>query len=163
MNKWVIILGMVMVMLATGMETSFSEPTPSPDFQVELADGKIITKKSLEGKPALLMLWASWCGVCQRELPNLKKLHDQVRGKNIQILAIGTQDIQANINRYVKDHSDIFTFPVAYDRGNIASTAYNVRGVPTFVLLDEKGEIAYKHVGGGFSNDPALIKFIEGL
>ncbi|MEK7286848.1 MAG: TlpA disulfide reductase family protein [Nitrospirota bacterium] len=163
MKKWLDIFNIIVMALVFTIGTAFSEPMASPDFQVESADGKIITKKSLEGKPTLLMLWASWCGVCQRELPNLKKLHDQVQGKEIQILAIGTQDIQANINRYVKDHADIFTFPVAYDRGNIASAAYQVRGVPTFVLLDENGEIAFKHVGGGFMSDPALKRFIEGL
>ena len=137
------------------------EATPALEFTTDA--GEIINNESLKGKPTLLVLWASWCGICQRELPNVKTLYEQKKEKGLQVLAIGVQDKKANIARYVGKHPEIFIFPVVHDRGNQASNGFNVRGVPLFVLLDAKGEVAKTHVGGGFLKDPAFMKLINDI
>ncbi len=164
MNKQAIVFLAWMIGLALGIVGSSSYAKPlAPDFQFTTDQGQVITKKSLEGKPTVLMFWASWCGVCQRELPKMKVLYDEKKRTGLQVLAIGTQDKESNIQHYVKGHPEVFTFPVAYDRNNNGSTAFGIRGVPTFVLLNEKGEVALTHVGGGFLNNPAFKKFIQGI
>jgi thiol-disulfide isomerase/thioredoxin len=164
MKKWTFFLIIGIAMSVLGMTTpALYAESNAPDFQLEVGPGKIITKKSLEGTPTLLMFWASWCGVCRRELPNLKAFYEENKGKSLQILAIGTQDTQSNIAGYVKDHPEVFTFPVAYDKKSTISTAYAVRAFPTFVLLNEKGEIILTHVGGGFLSNPNFQKFIQVL
>lgn len=135
----------------------------APDFTVTTLDGKTISKSSLEGKPTLLMFWASWCGTCQRELPNVKALYEQHKAKGLQAMAIGFQDEEANIREYVKAHQSTFVFPAAYDSGNNVSTLFRARGTPTFVLLDAKGRIALVHTGGGILQNPNLQTFIQTL
>jgi thiol-disulfide isomerase/thioredoxin len=148
----------------SGSALSLSEPLQStPDFEVTSLSGEVISKKSLTGKPTLLMFWASWCGVCQRELPNLKTLYEEKKGKGFSILAIGVHDKQSNIINYVANHSDTFTFPVAYDSTNKMPETFGIRGVPKFVLLDKDGAIVMVHTGGGFMQNAALIKFIQAL
>jgi thiol-disulfide isomerase/thioredoxin len=91
-------LGLVLT-LAVSAKAVSSEA--APDFSLTTLDGKTITKASLQGKPTLLMFWASWCGTCQHELPNVKALYEQHKAKGLQAVAIGFQDEEANIRGYV--------------------------------------------------------------
>jgi len=89
----VLTFGLVLT-LAVSAKAVSSEA--APNFTVTTLDGKTITKASLEGKPTLLMFWASWCHTCQGELPNVKTLYDQHRAKGLQTVAIGFQDQRGN-------------------------------------------------------------------
>src|SRR5574341_2687233 len=135
----------------------------APDFTVTALDGKTITKASLAGKPTLLMFWASWCGTCQHELPNVKALYEQHKAKGLQAVAIGFQDEKAAIRGYVQAHKSTFVFPASYDTGNRVAGLFRARGTPTFVLLDAQGRVAMIHTGGGVLQNPTLQKFIQTL
>jgi peroxiredoxin len=156
----VLTLGLVLT-LAVSAKAVSSES--APDFAVTTLDGKTITKASLQGKPTLLMFWASWCGTCQQELPNVKALYEQHKAKGLQAVAIGFQDEEASIRDYVQAHQSTFVFPAAYDTRNQVSTLFKARGTPTFVLLDAQGRIALVHTGGGILQNPAFQKFIQAL
>ena len=135
----------------------------APDFSLTTLDGKTITKASLQGQPTLLMFWASWCGTCRHELPNVKTLYEQHKAKGFHAVAIGFRDEEANIRGYVQAHQSTFVFPAAYDTRNQVSTLFKARGTPTFVLLDAQGRIALVHTGGGVLHNPAFQKFIQSL
>jgi thiol-disulfide isomerase/thioredoxin len=156
----VLIFGLVLALAVSGKAVS-SEAVP--DFTLTTLDGKTISKASLQGKPALLMFWASWCGTCQQELPNVKALYERHKAKGLQAVAIGFQDDEANIRGYVQAHQATFTFPAAYDAQNRVSTLFRARGTPTFVLLDGQGGIALIHSGGGLLRNPTLQKFVQTL
>lgn len=138
-------------------------PEAAPDFVLTTLDGKAITKASLQGKPTLLMFWASWCGTCRQELSNVKALYEQHKGKGFQAVAIGFRDDQANIRDYVQANQSTFVFPAAYDTRNQVSTLFKARGTPTFVLLDAQGRIALVHTGGGVLQHPTFREFIQTL
>jgi thiol-disulfide isomerase/thioredoxin len=159
-----ILLGLLIVMGFSigGGVSAFSElAPPTPDFTVSSLSGEVISNKSLAGKPTLLMFWASWCGVCQGELPKLKALYEENNKKGLAVLAVGVHDKQSNIIRYVANHSETFTFPVAYDSKNKMPETFGIRGVPKFVLLDKEGNVLLTHTGGGFMQNPDLAKFLQ--
>lgn len=158
-----VVLVMVGLLLTLTVQANAGSPDSVSDFTVMTLDGKSITKASLEGKPTLLMFWASWCGTCQHELPNVKALYEQHKAKGLQAVAIGFQDEEANIREYVKAHQATFVFPAAYDSGNKLSTLFRARGTPTFVLLDAQGRVVMVHTGGGILQNPNLQKFIQTL
>jgi thiol-disulfide isomerase/thioredoxin len=151
-------LGLVLTLAVSAAASSDT----APDFSLTTLDGKTITKESLQGKPTLLMFWASWCGTCQHELPNVKALYEQ-KSKGLQAVAIGFQDDEANIRGYVQAHQSTFVFPVAYDSRNQVATLFRARGTPTFVLLDARGRIVLIHSGGRILQNPAFQNFIATL
>lgn len=155
----ILTFGLVFTLVVSATAVS----SDAPDFSLTTLDGKTITKASLQGQPTLLMFWASWCGTCQHELPNVKALYEEHKAKGLQAVAIGFQDEEANIREYVKAHQATFVFPAAYDSRNQVSTIFRARGTPTFVLLDAQGRIALVHTGGGILQNPALQKFIRTL
>ena len=163
MKRFLFLLLIVWFCIMGGRSAFSGQVSPAPDFEVQSLSGEVITKKLLAGKPTLLMFWASWCGVCQRELPNVRALYEENQGKGIAILAVGVHDKQSNIINYVANHTETFPFPVAFDSTNTMPEIFGIRGVPKFVLLDKDGAIVMVHTGGGFMQNPALIKFIQGL
>lgn len=165
MKRWV--LGslatfVLMIVFFSVLPLRAEQPVPAPPFALKTLDGQTVSIESLKGKATLLMFWASWCGVCRKEMPNVKTLY-KLQKEKLQVVAIGFADPEKNIRGYVKANKDNFPFPVAYDVGDKVSSAYRVRGTPTFFLLNQKGEIVLSHLGGGFLNNRALQDFILSL
>lgn len=123
-------------------------------FELRALDGTAYTDRQLIGQPTLLMFWASWCHVCQGELPKLQALQERMKGQPFHILAVGFADTGANIRNHVESQTPPFTFPVIYDVGDRLASQLGVRSTPTFFLLNKKGEVVVTHRGGGLLDDP---------
>jgi thiol-disulfide isomerase/thioredoxin len=151
------------LLLALAVSAKAMPSVPAPNFRLTTLAGQPVTKESLQGKPTLLMFWASWCETCQAELPHLTTLYEQKKEKGLQAVAIGFRDEESNIRGYVQAHRGTFIFPTAYDVNDRVSESFGARATPTFVLLDAHGRVVLLHVGGGFLQDPAFKKFIQEL
>ena len=126
---------------------------PSPDFQLTTLTGTQITKQELKGKPTLLMFWATWCGICRDELPDIHRLDERAKSMGLQIVAVAFADDKKTVMRYVEEHKSTFSFPATFDTNNIVATKFRVRATPTFFLLDGNGDILLMHIGGGILGD----------
>jgi len=160
LQLWFLAVGLILTLAV------YAQAMPSvsaPNFRLTTLSGEPITKQSLQGRPTLLMFWASWCETCQAELPHLKALYEQKKEKGLQALAIGFRDEESDVRGYVQAHRGTFSFPTAYDVNDRVSESFGVRATPTFVVLDAHGRIVLVHVGGGFLQDPAVKKFIQEL
>jgi len=134
-----------------------------PAFELFSLDGKKYTDQDLLNKPTLLVFWASWCDVCQHELPKVHDLKEKMKGKPLQVIAIGFKDSEANIRNYVKSHSATFNFPVLYDPGDRVAARLKAQFTPTLFLLDKKGELVLYHFSGGFFERPDFQEALQKL
>lgn len=134
-----------------------------PAFELFSLDGRKYTDQDLLEKPTLLVFWASWCDVCQHELPKVHDLKEKMKGKPLQVIAIGFKDSEANIRNYVKSHSDTFNFPVLYDPGDRVAARLKAQFTPTLFLLDKKGELVLYHFSGGFFERPDFKEALQKL
>lgn len=118
---------------------------PLPDFVVQTFDGNSTSRATLEGKPALLVFWNTWCPNCMRELPEVNRLAQEYGPKGLEVLAINTaiNDSEQKARAYWKKHG--YGFPVGYDYDFEIVQTFGVRGVPTIFLVDSKGIVRYKH------------------
>ncbi len=132
----------------------------TPHFRIVTFDGKVYDNASLKGQPTLLMFWASWCQVCQRELPLLSHFYQKEKPAQLRVLAIGFADTRANIEGYVKSHPSTFVFPTAYDKADEVAQLFGVVATPTFVALDARGNISVVHRGGRLSDNPQYRAFL---
>lgn len=132
-------------------DTLVSEAADStiPSFELVTFGGEVFTEKALQGEPTLLVFWAPWCNVCQRELPLLEQFYRQTTPPQVRILLIGFADTRANVEEFVKSHPKVFVVPTAYDEDRWVARAFKVTATPTYVLLDGQGTIALVHRGGG--------------
>ncbi len=113
--------------------------SPAPDFALRTFSGQTVSLKDLRGKRVLINFWASWCGPCQRETPDLQSAYNQLRGQNVVFVGIGTQDETANLKKFVDDNRVTYTI-IEDPLGKVGDT-YGVLGLPTTVLIDSNGVV----------------------
>lgn len=133
---------------------------PAPTFELVTFSGEAYSKDSLKGRPTLLVFWASWCPVCQKELPVLGRFYTKDKPTQLRVISIGFSDLRGNIERYVKAHPETFVFPTAFDIDNDVAQAFKITATPTIVLLDAQGNIVLVHRGAGVLQNPQFRQFL---
>lgn len=121
-----------------------NETSQAPDFTVRLASGEEFTLSEQEGKVVLLNFWATWCGPCVEEMPALEKIHTEY-GDQVQVIAVDCGEEQAVVDSFLEETG--YTFPVAYDENNEASSRYPVTGIPYTVIIGKDGVVTQSFTG----------------
>jgi thiol-disulfide isomerase/thioredoxin len=119
-------------------------PDPAPDFKLTSLDGKPITLAALQGKVVLLNFWATWCGPCRAEIPDLVALQERYKGR-LQIIGLNVDDEEADIQQYVQETG--INYPVAMTSNDVRIQFGGIPALPTSFLLDTEGRVVQKHVG----------------
>jgi thiol-disulfide isomerase/thioredoxin len=119
-------------------------PDPAPDIKLATLDGKQLTIASLQGKVVFLNFWATWCGPCRAEIPDLIALQDRYKGR-LQIIGLNVDDEEVDIQKYV-DETGI-NYPVAMTSNDVRIQFGGIPALPTSFVLDTAGRVVQKHVG----------------
>jgi peroxiredoxin len=116
----------------------------APDFEFTLADGTTRKLSDLRGKKVLLNFWASWCGPCREEMPDIQKA-TQTYGDKVAVLGVNQRepvDIIASFENEIKVNFQL----VANQNGDIAER-YRVSGLPVSYFINTDGTIGARHIG----------------
>jgi cytochrome c biogenesis protein CcmG/thiol:disulfide interchange protein DsbE len=128
-------------------------PDPAPDFAVHDIDGKNLSTAQFHGKVVLITFWATWCGPCRAEVPDLIALQDRYAGK-LQVIGLSVDDGPAeDVRRFVEAQRINYRVAIAPD--DLQEKFGQVHGLPTTFLLNTSGRIVQKHVG---LRDPQLFE-----
>lgn len=123
--------------------------TVAPDINLTNPEGKTVALSSLRGQYVLLDFWASWCGPCRAENPNVVKTYEQYKGKKFTIYGVSLDQDKGKWEKAIQ--ADGLTWTHVSDlKGwqSAAGQSYGVTSIPMNFLLDPQGRIIAKNLRG---------------
>ena len=123
----------------------FRDPKPAPAFTVRDLDGRDVSPASLRGKVVIVNFWATWCGPCRAEIPDLVALQEKYKD-TLQVIGISEDEAGVEVvKRFAAAHQ--INYPVAMTTPEIEKLFPGISALPTSFILDRDSRIVQKHVG----------------
>ncbi len=124
------------------------ESIPAPDFRVFDKDGNPVQLSDFFGKPIVLNFWASWCGPCQREMPDFDVKYAEFSG-DVHFLMVnmtdGGRETVETASSFIKKKG--YSFPVFFDTSGEAAMTYGAYSLPTSFFINAQGHVIAQAVG----------------
>ncbi|MBC7523368.1 MAG: TlpA family protein disulfide reductase [Flavobacterium sp.] len=130
----------------------------APAFEAKSPEGKIISLKQSLGRVTIIDFWASWCGPCREENPNVVKIYNELHSKGLNIIGVSLDDNVAKWKQAIA--KDKITWnQVSNLKGwqDPIANLYHVDQIPTTFVLDASGKIVAKDLRG----DALKLKVLE--
>lgn len=139
--------------------TALPAATPAPPLRLPDADDKPVDISDYRGEVVLVNFWATWCPPCRTEFPSLSRVRKLFKPAEFEVLAVNVGEDPDMVFSFTGNTE----FPVLFDRDSKAMANWPVKGLPTTFLVDRKGRLASKAVGGREFDDPTIVATIKQL
>ena len=129
----------------------------APDFTLTTMNDSVYTLSKLEGKVVLINFWATWCGPCRMEIPELNEMHKSYHEKGLEILGISVSDNKKQLKNFAKSFA--VDYPLLYggtrEMNKVMKDYGGVSAVPSSFLVGKNGAIVWSYPGAILKNyDP---------
>ena len=121
------------------------EPVPVGDVTMETLDGRTMSTRDWQGKVTLVNFWATWCGPCRQEIPDLIRLQERYPD-HLQVIGISTDEGDPSLVRAFADEMGM-NYPVVMATTELNRQFPGVAALPTSFIVDPQGRIVQTHVG----------------
>ncbi len=118
------------------------------DFTVTDTDGKEQKLSDYVGKGDYVLadFWASWCGPCRMEIPNIKKIYEKYNGKGLTVLGIAVWDKPEDTQKAIEEEQ--IPWPQIINAGHVPTDIYGIQGIPHIILFGPDGTIIARNLRG---------------
>ncbi len=137
MKKLILIL--IIVFISVNI---FPLSGPALDFSAKDIDGNIVELSKLKGKVVILDFWATWCPPCIKEIPNLKKIYQEFKGDDFEIVSIALErKPKEHAVKFVAENGMNWVHIIDKAKGREIATEYKIKYIPTMYVIGKKGDI----------------------
>jgi thiol-disulfide isomerase/thioredoxin len=133
----------------TTLPPETTEPDYSaPDFVMLDKDGNQVKLSDFVGKPMILNFWASWCGPCKSEMPDIQEFYEKY-GEKVHFLIVnctdGSRETLDTAKAFIEDSG--YTFPVYFDTTSMGAYTYGASSIPLTFFIDANGDLMAYYMG----------------
>ena len=134
-------------------DTQADDSSEAPNFYFTDYEGNRVMLASFEGKPLILNFWASWCGPCKSEMPDLEEAY-KTYGDQIHFIMLNLTDGSIETVEKAKAYmeSQDYTFPVYFDTQQYGAYFFSVNAIPVTYFIDAQGNVAGMYAGSMDAN-----------
>jgi len=123
----------------------FRNPAAVPAFTAVDLDGRAVSSDAWKGKVVIVNFWATWCGPCRAEVPDLVELQEKYHD-TLQVVGVSEDEAPPEqVKRFVTEHH--VNYPVVMTSAQLSKLFPGVHALPTSFILDREGRLVQKHVG----------------
>jgi thiol-disulfide isomerase/thioredoxin len=121
-------------------------------------EGEKFDLTSLQGKVVLVDFWATWCGPCRAEIPNMKALYKKYHERGLEIVGISTDDDRGALDEFLKEEQLPWIILHEEEGKSEAAVHYGISALPTMILIGRDAKVLSIHARG-----PALAEKLAEL
>jgi thiol-disulfide isomerase/thioredoxin len=127
-----------------------------PPYSAKLLDGKSFDVAAEKGNVVLLNVWATWCGPCRFETPELQAIHDKYDARGLKVVGVSVDEGgDAEVKKFVDENK--VTYPIAVDAEGRVASVLRTTVLPTSVLIGRDGRIVWRKIGPVLPNETAAL------
>lgn len=131
-------------------ETDPIAQTPEPivkkvNWSAVDTEGKLITSNDLDGKVGVIVYWATWCGGCKSEIPDLVALRKEFSPDDVEIIGLSFDEAHKDLEAYANAVG--INYRIARITPSVIDTFGNADSIPTLLIVDQEGRIQFRHTG----------------
>ncbi len=134
-----------LAVVAGTASSALAPATTAPDFTLHAMTGANLQLKDQRGRVVMVNFWATWCGPCREEMPQLNRLYEKYRASGFVLLGVNVDDDTSKAAEVAKKLG--LTFPVLLDTDKKVSKLYDLSTMPSTVIIDRDGKVRYVHRG----------------
>lgn len=135
-------------------------PVTVRDAELKAVNGKPIKLADYSGKVLVVNLWATWCGPCRSEIPELVKLYREFRPQGLEIVGLSTENPESSadaVRKFVSDYG--MNYRVGWATADVAMTLMNDRNaIPQSFVISRDGRVLSRFVGFNASETPLKLR-----
>jgi thiol-disulfide isomerase/thioredoxin len=135
--------------------------TPMPEYAAAYLDGSKFDLAAKRDKVVLLNVWATWCGPCRFEIPELQQLHEKYSPRGLEVVGVSVDESGVDSVRSFVAEQKKMTYPIVLDAEGKIANILQTTVLPTSIVVDRKGQIVWKRYGAIMEGDAELKAAIE--
>lgn len=132
-----------------------------PPYKARTLDGGTYDLAEEKGKVILLNIWATWCGPCRHEIPELVKLQNTYAKKGFEVVGVSVDsaEMEGQIAPFVEETG--INYPVVLDPRGVIADVFETNILPTSALIDRDGTVVWTHIGMVEADDEQLLSALR--
>jgi len=159
-----LLLGLALAACIPSESVTLRAGDPAPVFTASsLETGSPLSLTDYLGQTLLVNLWATWCHPCETETPYLQSVYERYQDRGLRLLGVSV-DRRADHDAVIEFVEEFgVTYDIALDPDALSRDLFRARGLPTSVLIDREGTVAFSWIGPIPEGDPTFIGGLEAI